>query len=703
MKKTAIVLSAVTLGMSGFGGVYAWALGVGEAGMGEANLVSQEVEQENLSVTRIKSVDNASVLAQSADNSDIIYHGTNISNRYVKFDALRTNTEKADIYLSEPKSGMAAERIRLVYRDYEKGISEVEADAKLETLEDEATDWAVDVINYQTPRYGTNWFLVTKKGELMKNRTGQLYYAVKFTEMDTTSSTKWGEESIWVRGKLDYRDCAASSMYDQKTMYCAMQEVAGTDRFQYVMKDAVTNKVVNSPENETTMTWDEEWLKQQTEKYEQVYQAVRDLAGVLAGAEGILDANEEILTEVKLAVNSLGDEAAKQGLLEQIKGVEEMIANIRGEYLVKVDTGELEERIRILETEKAGLLIEKEQVVAEKQELEREKIRLEQEKSKLEQEKGELEQGKTEVEQEKERLEQEKGRLEQEQAVLQARVQELIKNEQELLGRIQTLENEKRQLESGLGAIGVDKKDLMQENSDLKAEIAKLTAEKGELAQKLQGALKERDQAREEKITLEVEKKTLAEAKEAVSREFELAKTENGELRKAQVEFDEQKRKMEAEKEELARQNEELKAQNIKLQAGLGVTEAKSDDVKNTEGENKINGGQEETKKGHEEVSLMKTNQWLAAENERIQGEYDELVAKQEGSVQAVELEVKQAQFEGGQSLEQAVQGVEVPTLGEVTEKRSFWWLLIPGVVILGMMVYGFRSLGQKKALKARK
>ena len=39
---------------------------------------------------------------------------------------------------------------------------------------------------------------------------------------------------------------------------------------------------------------------------------------------------------------------------------------------------------------------------------------------------------------------------------------------------------------------------------------------------------------------------------------------------------------------------------------------------------------------------------------------------------------------------------IKVPMLGEVQTRLNFWWLLIPGVLILGVVVLGLRKLRKK-------
>ena len=110
-----------------------------------------------------------------------------------------------------PSKTRALKRLVVAYYDYERGVTEAEADAGLATLGEDAAEWAVVFYDeeyrfgeFDHPLLNLSGFEVWIEGEFTENKRDLLYYAAEFgePELQEDGSTAW-ENRVWLRGKYD--------------------------------------------------------------------------------------------------------------------------------------------------------------------------------------------------------------------------------------------------------------------------------------------------------------------------------------------------------------------------------------------------------------------------------------------------------------------------------------------------------------------
>lgn len=242
-------------------------------------------------------------------------------------------------------------------------------------------------------------------------------------------------------------------------------------------------------------------------------------------------------------------------------------------------------------------------------------------------------------------------RLEQAEA-LGDKVTELTKANDELTNKNAALERKNQDLEVKNGELEDKNVTLEMEMVDLKKEIASLRAENAGLKQ---------------------ENKSLQAENVSLRKENEDLRTKNAGLEKANAE-------LRTEKADLEKRNEELMVENAKLVA-MGVEsddDSQEDNVRvETQIVEKVRTEYVERQVASDDITKGTTNN--AAEGVTGETKTDTLAEETKTAVaQDAETDVDN-------------ESMEVPRLGEVETNFNFWWLLIPGVVLMGLIVLALR------------
>lgn len=185
-----------------------------------------------------------------ATNEIVGEMSANAYDKRVKFVSINPVKGSYDVYLEAGyMSGYAVKEMYVATFNYTK-VTMAEADEIAKTLGEEAsTSWKSSGVyrNYDSisaTGFATDGMFT--KG-LMSNYPDVLYYAVKF--VDKTSA---GGEDIWVRGKLDYRACVHSKMFNAETgTVCYAKEKDG-------MYDFGLSGGWGDEGNEDILSWDDE-------------------------------------------------------------------------------------------------------------------------------------------------------------------------------------------------------------------------------------------------------------------------------------------------------------------------------------------------------------------------------------------------------------------------------------------------------------
>lgn len=367
-------------------------------------------------------------VAMVADTSynDILL-GTNEFLDYVQISAINFDREVVDFAIRDPRSNWYVKRVMVVHRDYEGGISEAEADAKLVELGvGDDTSWAVTMLDRQVAGpglLGMAYSAGMSKNSLVNNLTDQFYFALEFSEYETDESGKkvWGTETQWVRGKIDYRSCIHSSLFETvTTMQCAI--VQDGDRYKTVPQRIADATILTLPVGERVLSWEDEWRAAQIERVQQATKQLQDVWNMLQSVTKLVDDATKIADRADMAIEEVGDNSGKQlarqlvALRNVILWVIDMCASLQEQPLLE-ENQLLTEQIT--------------QLVTEKVQLEQEKVTLVEERESLVGENKILEQLKTEVEAEKVSLMQENEDLRQKVAMLEKKLEEVVETKDE--------------------------------------------------------------------------------------------------------------------------------------------------------------------------------------------------------------------------------------------------------------------------------
>ena len=175
-----------------------------------------------------------------------------------------------------PSETRALKRLVVAYYDYERGVTEAEADAGLATLGEDAAEWAVVFYDeeyrfgeFDHPLLNLSGFEVWIEGEFTENKRDLLYYAAEFgePELQEDGSTAW-QNTVWLRGKYDYRSCIHGP--DFKPVLpnyigiptCSARDV---EDGKYIVTATRGGEVA-----EGILTWEEEWRQIQLERLQEI-------------------------------------------------------------------------------------------------------------------------------------------------------------------------------------------------------------------------------------------------------------------------------------------------------------------------------------------------------------------------------------------------------------------------------------------------
>lgn len=351
-------------------------------------------------------------------------------------------------------------RVILVYRDYEYAVTEEKADAALATLGEGDDSWAIKLLDRNDSTYEMqhpNISLTLLKGEITGNLTNELYYAVQYGHKVKRDDGEidW-EDVAWSRGKVNYRSCAHSSIFDKETMAC--ERVVNADNtisYKIVMANN-SPMVTTPPENEEIMDWYQEWGLVLNEDCTTVMRAVAALKKTLQDGEKILDQNDELLEKVR---RNVGVVNPALNLGRRVNSAQESINELRKFYEI-TDTSTLEQRIIKLESE----ITEKDSKISilenKNQEIKSKADGLEVENNRL----------KTE----NDALKAENEALEAELSALKVRNQDLLKEIDEQKVENLALLTEKQVMETEKSNIMAINDDLSKQNENLKRENEQL-------------------------------------------------------------------------------------------------------------------------------------------------------------------------------------------------------------------------------------
>ncbi len=424
-----------------------------------------------------------------------VAEGTGISLRDTAFEAPQTAEDtiyterniydnRVEVYVNPLKNEMTfnfdqlgddwVRRIVLVQHNYEEGVLESEADERMKTLGiDDYIDWATKVDDWDNNLTGRYPFRPSShdlrleryvSNTLQSGRPNFFYYAVQFWHRSTGENGEnvW-DNSYWIRGKIDLRNCVRSSVLTSSVMTCVADQKINGEPYKFVLSR--NNTLVLMPV-EKIPTWDEEWQEIILKRHKQVTDDVKILhRDVLTGMKLIESYKVEIekIRTIMSKSNSNADRlyeltrAEKQ--IEEVKDFYEQLASSGSDSdemeALQSENIELKKKIETLEANFAKTNQEKQALEANLDESKREladmvgqNTLLRQENSNLRKQIAEFDQtGQEDLLGENESLRQQnqtlRGELKQSEAVHQ---EEMSRLQNEIAEKVKVLESEKQSL-----------------------------------------------------------------------------------------------------------------------------------------------------------------------------------------------------------------------------------------------------------------
>lgn len=291
------------------------------------------------------------IAEQQADQLDL---NENAWNPFFNFLSVDYKQNQMGIQIND-RDDWSVKRVVIAYRNYEEGITEVEADAQLRDLgvKNEGTWrtlWDYDAKGV----HGLYMYVVPrdKNGQIIKlseNLTDILYYAVEYGhKTDTNGETEWQDE-WWFRGKISYRNCAHAEVFNPNTMIC-VQEGDGSysiRKSDYSSIDEPSGKI---------MTWDEEWNEIQRQRYLAAEKSLIGLRDNLYNVLSILGNTDKVIAGLDKTLPKSENMDDGEFLLMGNEYLKELSKEIREYYAslsASVDQSEMdqlkEEREKLLQ------------------------------------------------------------------------------------------------------------------------------------------------------------------------------------------------------------------------------------------------------------------------------------------------------------------------------------------------------------------
>lgn len=357
MKKTPILLSMAALTISSLGAVVPVVATNAGRTVSISNLLSNDPISGN------------SVSLLSADTSrDVIFLNPEDQNPFFHLLSIDYKNNQMGIQIYE-QGDWVIKRIIVAYRDYESGVTEDEADQQLGKLgvEDDViwkTVWdydangASDLYRYIIPKENN------KPVSLNENLTDVVYYAIEYGHK---TGAEW-QDNWWTRGKISYRDCTHSSIFDPETMICTEG-----DKGSYKVRMADYTEV--EMPTEEIITWDEEWNMVLHKRYEEVRDRLMELRDYLYNTAGILDGSDQTLDSLEITLPKTEGMEDYDEIMSEIARLQELSRTLREYY---ANLGNLGDKIELesLKQERDELKLEKEALEDARDQIEQENAEL---------------------------------------------------------------------------------------------------------------------------------------------------------------------------------------------------------------------------------------------------------------------------------------------------------------------------------------
>lgn len=336
----------------------------------------------------------AAVASEGEDNGrDWLSLTKNEPNEYLTIDLIDYKNGEVRSTVSAPEDeDIYIKTATIAYMNFNQGVTETEADEALGTLTGEKDEiWKI-VSFYKfspTMMMKTRNLILNQSTKVMNaytNKSDVLYYAV---ELGRPEGDDWAE-TWWIRGKVDYRSCIHSKVFDEDTMSCKREENDG--EVKYIPQVNQSKELIYPPENESVLTWREEWKSVIQANCEAVQNEVELMMKYFYDGLMVLDQDEEILDGItKSLVNFSSTEDKILWLAQSVANWKMRITELR-EFLNRANASDSSDtdRLVILEKENEALKAENERLAGEMAEMQKRNDQIMEKKGLIESENREL-------------------------------------------------------------------------------------------------------------------------------------------------------------------------------------------------------------------------------------------------------------------------------------------------------------------------
>lgn len=365
--------------------------------------------------------------------------------------------------------GVRAQRALIVMRDYEAGVTEAEANERSKTLGVSDEGWYQTLVNNKTVA-ATNYAPI-KDYDLKNNLSDVLYFAIQFGELTTDENGKKVlQNEYWVRGKVDYRKCIHSDLFDAETMVCAM-------RINNNAKTAVLAAIENGewvmfPEDERVITWEEEWKLALKDKIAGLNTQLKHMDTQLSSVDKTLI---QVATTIKNMQKSMGELKDTQELEQGLTQLQALLKQVQKthDWMIGAEQKKvmdnLQETLNDALAEIERLKQQSTGDMGEVSSVQKELVRLQAEIQALQ---AKLTEANSQLGQEKANTESAKQELEQ----IEIKMKKILVEKEENMQKLQILTNDKMALEQENTKLKQENVDLMAQNLTLNTKIKELEA-----------------------------------------------------------------------------------------------------------------------------------------------------------------------------------------------------------------------------------
>lgn len=442
----------------------------------------------NMALSLASPVAAIEALTDSEQNTDIYFEDLSAMNEYFRIEGLnfKKNSMTYNVNKYTVVGGMQAQKVLIVARDYEAGVSEAEADEKSHFLGvDGDTTWYKSLVNNRVVA-STNYVPNIKDYKLEDNLTDILYFAIQFGEIVTdTNGKKTLKDAYWVRGKIDYRKCIHSALFDAETMTCSTMVEYPTKTATLVTIDSKGDYVI-FPEDEKVITWDEEWGGVLKDRLATLDAQITHMNTQLPAVEATLAQMAATIKNIQKLAGELDDAQEVEQSLEQTKALSQQVQNTY-DWMLGTEQRKIMDDLRAALAEALAEIeqLKQQQSTDNTDEILQYQQALEKLQKEITELQAELSKVNTQLRLETINL----ANTEQELAQMEAKMREILAEKEGIMQKIQDLMGDKGVLEKQNDDLNQENAKISAENSVFVAKVTDLTKQNTELQEQNQNLI----------------------------------------------------------------------------------------------------------------------------------------------------------------------------------------------------------------------